>query len=102
MKVENNTRKIKHDPNKYLMDVNNASSDLSVESVVLYSDPSCMFGKCDMCGMNKWNSQLIAQNPNIQQMWKKNVIYYKWCSSKELINDKEIKRPFNKYQFEVP
>ena len=34
-KVENNTREIKHDPNKYLMDVNNAPSDLSVESVVV-------------------------------------------------------------------
>ena len=30
-KVENNTREIKHDPNKYLMDVNNTPSDLSVE-----------------------------------------------------------------------
>ena len=33
-KVENNTREIKHDPNKYLMDVNNAPFDLSVELVV--------------------------------------------------------------------
>ena len=59
-----------------------------------------MFRECDMCNVNKLNSQFIAQNPNIQQMWKKNVIYFKWCSPKELINGKE--RHFNKYQFEVP
>ena len=84
------------------MDVNNAPSDLSVESVVLYSDPTCMFTECDMCGVNKLNSQLIAQNPKIQQMWEKNIIYFKWCSPKQLINGKEIKRSFNKYWFEVP
>ena len=33
--TKNNSREIKHDPNKYLMGGNNASSDLSVESVVL-------------------------------------------------------------------
>ena len=68
MKFENNTREIKHDPNKYLMDVNNVPCDLSVESVILYSDPSCMFRECDMCGVNVLNSQLIAQNHNIQHM----------------------------------
>ena len=64
-KVENNTREIKHDPNKYLMNVKNTPSDLSVESFVLNSDPRCMFRECDMCGVNKLNSQFIAQNPNI-------------------------------------
>ena len=92
---------IKHDPNKFILDVNNAPPDLSVKTIVLNCHSGCMFRECDMCGVKKLNSKFLEQNSDIWHMWKKNVIYFKWCSPKENTNGKEIKRPFNKYRFEV-
>lgn len=100
--ITNDTTNIekKHDPNKFLVNSNNAPGNISTELVIKNCSPACMFRECDQCGVSLLYEKIQQDNPNLCNRYNEQVVWYKWCSHTEIVNGKEVVRPFNKYRFD--
>ena len=90
----------KHDPNYFLIDGNNAPTDITTETVVLNANPNCMFRECNQCGVHKVFHQLSNDNPHLASQLNNPVIWHKWTTFVENINGKKVQRPFDRYRFD--
>ena len=90
----------KHDPNKFLLNSNNAPGNISTELVIKNCSPACMFRECDQCGVHLLYQKIHQNNEKLSDRYDDPVVWYKWCSHTEIVDGKEVVRPFNKYRFD--